>query len=108
MTRLEAEVVFTQLIDRARHDDLIRYLASPATGHAVEASWADRLLLSAWEEGARGASELAEVIEAAVPQAWTPDPASPAQPSPRGEAERFLASVAPSWQRLGILEGARS
>lgn len=103
-----ARAINRVVADRARHDDLIRYLASPATGHAVEASWADRLLLSAWEEGARGASELAEVIEAAVPQAWTPDPASPAQPSPRGEAERFLASVAPSWQRLGILEGARS
>lgn len=89
---------------RARQDDLLRYLASPVTGHAVEAAWADRLLLWAWEQGARRASELAEAIEAAVPQAWVQDGGA-AQATPRGEAERFLSAVAPSWRRLGILEG---
>lgn len=91
------------------HEDLIRYLASPVTGHAVEASWADRLMLIAWEQGARAAPELAEVARTAAPQAWESQPASAASaegpPSPLGEAERFLVRVAPAWRRLGILEG---
>ncbi len=90
--------------ERARQDDLLRYLASPVTGHAVEASRPERLMLAAWEDGARDAAALAQALQPAASVSAQDAGAVDAQATPLGEAERFLARVAPAWQRLGLMD----
>jgi hypothetical protein len=90
--------------ERARQDDLLRYLASPVTGHAFEASRPERLMLAAWEDGARDPVALAEALWQASPGGELDSGADDAQATPLGEAERFLACVAPAWQRLGLMD----
>ncbi|MEJ7932518.1 class I SAM-dependent methyltransferase [Ramlibacter sp. AN1015] len=79
---------------RARHDDVLRYLASPVTGQAVEASRTDRLLLLAWTLGARSPEALA---------ALAMREAGDAAAECAARAEEFTASIVPLWRRLGIL-----
>ncbi len=88
---------------RACTDDTLRYLASPVTGHGLEASHLHRLFLHAWEEGARTTADLAACAE----------PFAPAMPGDEGReqalrerASHFVEAVAPMWQRLGLLEGS--
>ncbi|MEY4712465.1 MAG: hypothetical protein RIS88_1915 [Pseudomonadota bacterium] len=81
---------------RTQADDVLRYLASPVTGQAVEAGAADRLCLLAWEQGVREADVLAEALRQSGVH------------EPQAQARRFLQDVVPGWRRLGLLaaEGA--
>jgi len=95
---------------RALEDDVLRYLASPVTGHAIDASRTDRLLLEAWEQGVRGAQALADAVWHASPGTWLgllpeggADEAA-AREQALAHARHFLESVRPIWQRLGILQ----
>lgn len=89
---------------QARFDDTLRYLASPVTGHAIESARAERLFLLAWEQGARTASQLADV---AWPWHEAPERAQDADAVRRdlaARAEQFIETVVPMWRRLGLLE----
>ncbi len=91
--------------ERARADNTLRYVASPLTGQALEATRPDRLLLGAWATGARS---LAELTEAAWPAQAAATGASSADRAARTEfealAQQFLDTTVPIWQRLGIIE----
>lgn len=93
------------IAERARADNSLRYLASPVTGQAVEASRPDRLLMGAWAAGARSAEDLAA---AAWPAQAAANGASEADVGARNEfqahAAQFLETTAPIWKRLGILQ----
>ncbi|WP_167784807.1 class I SAM-dependent methyltransferase [Ramlibacter rhizophilus] len=82
---------------RAQHDDTLRYLCSPLTGQAVDASRLDRQLWLAWQDGARTRQALRE----AVVQGQAVD-------LPEGGLDahiaQFLDVTAPQWQGLAILE----
>ncbi|MDH4375696.1 MAG: class I SAM-dependent methyltransferase [Ramlibacter sp.] len=99
-----ARAINRVVAERARQDDLLRYLASPLTGHAFEASRPERLMLAAWEDGARDPVALAEALRQASPGSELGLGSGDAQATPLGEAERFLARVAPAWQRLGLMD----
>lgn len=91
------------IAERARHDDTVRYLASPVTGHAIETQQADRLFLLAWGQGARTPEALAETVfpwQRALAGA-TDDDALRSDLLAR--AGQFLEFVLPSWRRLGLL-----
>ncbi len=97
--------------ERALEDDVLRYLASPVTGHAIDASRSDRLLLLAWEQGVRGAQALADAVWRAAPDHWRgllpedgQDDAA-AREQALAHARHFLEAVRPLWRRLGILQG---
>lgn len=94
--------------ERARQDDVLRYLASPVTGHAVEASRPERLMLAAWEDGARDPEALAQALQSAATPGGLDGGAGDTQTTPLGEAERFLARVAPAWQRLGLIDRSQA
>lgn len=94
------------IASRARHDDTLHYLASPVTGHAVDATHTDRLLLHAWAQGARTATALAE---AAWPLQRAYSRCDEAQADAMRQdlsarADVFVESVKPIWHRLGLLE----
>ncbi len=96
---------------RARHDDALRYLASPVTGHAVDSQQTDRVLLAAWEAGARTAEALAAHAWAQAPEVWhaasgAVDDAEAARRHLGAVAAKFVEQVVPQWQRLGILQDA--
>lgn len=76
---------------RAQAGDTLRYLASPVTGQAVEASLAERLCLLAWEQGGRSANDLAGALHLGGVS------------EPQAQADYFLQQVAPGWRRLGLI-----
>jgi predicted O-methyltransferase YrrM len=93
------------IAERARTDNFLRYLASPVTGQALEASRPERLLAGAWAAGARNAEAL---TAAAWPAQAAATGACEADAGIRNEflaqASQFLETTAPVWQRLGILQ----
>lgn len=117
VAQTRAHAINREIMADARHADVLRYLASPLTGHAIESTRADRLLGDAWAQGAHGAQALADIALQAAPAYWqdltgqaVADPAAgiPAQGSgaahqARAQAQHFIESVLPLWQRLGIL-----
>ncbi|MBL0421063.1 class I SAM-dependent methyltransferase [Ramlibacter sp. AW1] len=90
-----AQAMNRVIAERARHDDDVRYLASPVTGLAIEASRDERLFLLAWEQGARTTGELCRLGLAAPAEGGAEG---------RARAARFLETVVPRWRRLGIIE----
>ena len=92
------------IAERARDGDELRYLCSPVTGQALEASRADRLLLRAWLAGARRTAELC--AGAGLPEDGAVPAGLPSADELRERAGSFVQNVVPLWRRLGILEEA--
>lgn len=91
------------IAQRACHDDTLRYLASPVTGHAIDTQQADRLFLLAWEQGASSPQELADAVlpwQRAL--AGGPDD-DHLRSDLLGRASQFVELVLPLWRRLGLL-----
>jgi SAM-dependent methyltransferase len=91
--------------ERARYDNTLRYLASPVTGQGHEASRLDRLLLLAWEEGARSPAQLAagvQVHRAALSDLLDTEAAG-ARADLEARAAHFIDTVVPLWRRIGLI-----
>ncbi|HSW19912.1 MAG TPA: class I SAM-dependent methyltransferase [Ramlibacter sp.] len=92
---------------RARHENTLRYVVSPVTGQAVEASRFERLFLGAWQAGARTAAELVAAVGPDVDAIAAAEAAGSPPEESRRELETraagFVETVAPLWLRLGIL-----
>jgi SAM-dependent methyltransferase len=96
------------IAERARHDDVLRYLASPVTGHGIDSQQPDRVLLASWEDGAHTPQALAAAAWAAAPQFWQAQSGSDDPGAARRHladmAGRFFEQVLPQWRRLGIAQ----
>lgn len=98
--RAGAQAINRVICERSRHDDQLRYLCSPVTGQAIEASRADRLLLAAWNGGAHHEDPLCKALQSTDDGAHTNDPGGD---DAAGQVRQFLSAVLPLWQRLGIV-----
>jgi len=95
----QAHALNNAIANRSRHDNTIRYLASPVATSAVECNRYERLFWLAWQDGARGAADLARAAAAlcgGVPAA--------AQEDLERHAGYFAATLVPVWRRLGLFE----
>lgn len=82
---------------RARHDNSIRYLASPVAGGAIDANRFERLFWLAWQQGSRNSPDLARAVSAHFGEEALLEEVAQ-------RAEHFVQVTAPIWRRLGVLE----
>lgn len=91
------------IAERSRHDDTLRYLASPVTGHAIDTPHTDRLFLLAWEGGARTPAQLCDAVLPWL-QALQPGAPDALRADLESRSVQFTEHVLPIWRRLGLLD----
>lgn len=103
------------IASRARHDNTLRYLASPVSGAGVEASRFERLFWLAWQQGGRTAQELCDAgwehyVALGSPmrteEGVLSDPVQARTEFGR-RAECFAAETVPRWRKLGVIADVR-
>jgi SAM-dependent methyltransferase len=83
---------------RSAPGDVVRYLASPVAGAAVDANSFERAFWLCWHNGARGVGELARSAGALL----SGEPQR--QEGLEARAAQFLMITIPIWKKLGLLD----